>query len=165
MDGKKIYDELINILLKKASGFYYTEEQEDYEKTQNKTKNNENQFRNISFFDFSDTVKNNSANLNDTINTQNENKSETQDLVLVKKKITKHYIPPDMLAVKILFETLKEKVNEDDLNNLSDDELIKLKDKLLGELIYEDKNYQWEYKMRQHIMFSKCHLWTNNQQL
>ena len=142
MDGKKIYDELINILLKKASGFYYTEEQEDYEKTQNKIKNNENQFRNVSFFDFSDTVKNNSANLNDIINTQNENKSETQDLVLVKKKITKHYIPPDMLAVKILFETLKEKVNEDDLNNLSDDELIKLKDKLLGELIYEDKNYQ-----------------------
>ena len=140
MDGKKIYDELINILLKKASGFYYTEEQEDYEKAQNKIKNNENQFRNVSFFDFSDTVKNNSANLNDIINTQNENKSETQDLVLVKKKITKHYIPPDMLAVKILFETLKEKVNADDLDNLSDEELINLKNKLIGELIDETKN-------------------------
>ena len=36
MDGQKIYDELIQILLKKAQGFYYTEEQEDYEKAQNK---------------------------------------------------------------------------------------------------------------------------------
>ena len=140
MDEKKIYDELIKILLKKAKGFYYTEEQEDYEKAQNKSKNSENNIKNISFFEYSDMVKPKSSCVNDTIESQNENKSEMQNLVLVKKKITKHYIPPDMLAVKILFETLKEKVNEDDLNNLSDDELIKLKDKLIGEILNEYKN-------------------------
>ena len=85
-------------------------------------------------------VENNPTISSDKIKAQNENKSELQNLVLVKKKITKHYIPPDMLAVKILFETIREKVNEDDLNNLSDDELLKLKDKLLGELINENKN-------------------------
>ena len=138
MNEKKLYDELIKILLKKAKGFYYTEEQEDYEKTQNKSKNNESLCRNLSFFENHDMVDNKITQSNDTLNLQNENKSELQNLVLVKKKITKHYIPPDMLAVKILFETLKEKVNADDLNNLSDDELIKLKDKLLGELINEN---------------------------
>lgn len=140
MDGKKIYDDLIKILLKKATGFYYTEEQEDYEKTQNKSNNAEKPYKNISFFEYSDMVENNPTISSDKIKAQNENKSELQNLVLVKKKITKHYIPPDMLAVKILFETIREKVNEDDLNNLSDDELLKLKDKLLGELINENKN-------------------------
>ena len=57
---------------------------------------------------------------------------------MVKKKITKHYIPPDMLAIKILFETIKEKVNDDDLNNISDEELIKLKNKLTEELLNEN---------------------------
>ena len=30
-------EDLINLLIKKASGFYYSEEQYEYEKTQNKT--------------------------------------------------------------------------------------------------------------------------------
>lgn len=138
MNGQKIYDELIQILLKKAQGFYYTEEQEDYEKAQNKSKSFENNYRNISFFENNDTPSIPNIISSDTLESQNENKNNTQNLVLVKKKITKHYIPPDMLAVKILFETLKEKVNNDDLNNLSDEELLKLKDKLLGELKNED---------------------------
>lgn len=138
MDDKKIYEELIKILLKKANGFYYTEEQEEYEKTQNKSKYSEIQYENMSFFDNFDTVETKSNHDTDTIKPDNESKKEIQPLVLVKKKITKHYIPPDMLAVKILFENLKEKVNEDDLNNLSDDELLKLKDKLLGEINNEN---------------------------
>ena len=139
MDGKKIYDELIKILLKKAKGFYYTEEQEDYEKTQSKSKLSEFSCRNLSFFDNDVTKEHKFPNQSDTISLDNEAKRNTENLVLVKKKITKHYIPPDMLAVKILFETLKEKVNDDDINNLSDEELLKLKDKLIGELSYEDK--------------------------
>ena len=63
---------------------------------------------------------------------------DKQAATLVKKKVATHYIPPDLLAVKILFETLKEKVNEDDIEKLSDDELLKLKDKLLGEVLNED---------------------------
>lgn len=138
MNDKNIYDELISILLKKANGFYYTEEQEEYEKTQNKSKFSEMCNNNISFFDKNDTLETKNLTRSDTIKSENENKKENQSLVLVKKKITTHYIPPDMLAVKILFETIKEKVNEDDLNNLSDEELIKLKDKLLGELNNEN---------------------------
>ena len=43
-----------------------------------------------------------------------------------------------MLAIKILFETIKETVNEDDLKDISDEELLKLKDKLIGELLNEN---------------------------
>ena len=138
MKGQKIYDELIKILLKKAKGFYYSEEQEEYEKPQIKARNSEISYKNLSFFENHDTSSIKSSISNDTLKIQNENECNTKNLVLVKKKITKHYIPPDMLAVKILFETLKEKVNDDDINTLSDEELIKLKDKLLGELQNEN---------------------------
>lgn len=141
MNSKKIYDELIKILLKKAKGFYYTEEQEDYEKTQIKSNNSEIYNKNISFFDNFDTVSTQNKSSNDIIKPSNENKQReqtNQNLVLVKRKITTHYIPPDMLAVKILFETLKEKVNENEIENMSDEELLNLKDKLLGELINEN---------------------------
>ena len=145
MNSKKIYDELIKILLKKAKGFYYTEQQEDYEKTQNKSNISEKQNKNISFFDNCDMVSTDTKTNNVTIKSSNENKQKeqtNQNLVLVKRKITTHYIPPDMLAVKILFETLKEKVSENDLDNMSDEELLNLKDKLLGELINEDSKNQ-----------------------
>ena len=140
MDEKKIYKFLIETLLKKAEGFYYTEEQEDYEKTQNKSTLQSIQYKNISIFDKIDTPKPNNNITNDTIKSLNEKEQQnTENLIMVKKKITKHYIPPDMLAIKILFETIKEKVNNDDLNNISDNELLKLKEKLLGELINDNK--------------------------
>ena len=143
MNNKKIYDFLIKILLKKAEGYFYTEEQEDYEKTQNKSINSKVQYENISFFENNDMVNHKTNKQNDIINSQNESKEKqqnNQNLVMVKKKITKHYIPPDMLAIKILFETIKEKVNEDDINNISDEELIKLKIKLTEELLNETKS-------------------------
>lgn len=141
MNNKEIYDFLIKILLKKAEGYYYTEEQEDYEKAQNKSFNSKIQNDNISFFEIIDTQNLNQSTNNDIIKSQNEkdqNSQANKNLVMVKKKITKHYIPPDMLAIKILFETIKETVNEDDLKNISDEELIKLKDKLIGELLNEN---------------------------
>ena len=141
MNNKKIYDFLIKTLLKKAEGYYYTEEQEDYEKTQNKSINSKFQCENISFFENIDTgeTKNNKLSVNIKSTNEDEKQQNYQNLVMVKKKITKHYIPPDMLAIKILFETIKEKVNDNDLSNISDDELIKLKDKLSKELFNEDK--------------------------
>ena len=39
-----------------------------------------------------------------------------------------------MLAIKILFEIYKEKVDSNEIENMSDDELIKLKDELIKEL-------------------------------
>ena len=135
----KIQKQLVDILLKKANGFYYYEEQEEYEKTQNKSKTLNNSAINLSMFDNFVTDKPKQNTSGDTIKTSNgKEENESQTLTLVKKKITKHYIPPDMLAIKILFEINKEKVNENDLNNLTDDELLKLKDKLLGELLNEN---------------------------
>ena len=139
MNKNKLQNQLIEILLKKANGFHYYEEQEEYEKTQNKSKRCENSAINISMFDnfVMGEQKNNTTN--DTIKSSNgKEENEAQTLTLVKKKITKHYIPPDMLAIKILFEINKEKVNDNDLNSLTDDELLKLKDKLLGELLNEN---------------------------
>ena len=141
MNNKKIYDFLIKILLKKAEGYYYTEEQEDYEKTQNKSNNSKLQYDNITFFENFDTLQPKNKSQDDTIDSQNESvkkQQNNQSLVMVKKKITKHYIPPDMLAIKILFETIKETVKDDDMNNISDEELLNLKDKLIGELINEN---------------------------
>ena len=139
MNNNKIHKQLIDILLKKANGFYFYEEQEEYEKAQNKTKNINNSTINLSMFDNFVTDNQNSKSTSDTLNLSNGTKeNEPQTLTLVKKKITKHYIPPDMLAIKILFEINKEKVNENDLNNLTDDELLKLKDKLIGELLNEN---------------------------
>ena len=141
MNNKKIYDFLIKILLKKAEGYYYTEEQEDYEKTQNKSINSKYQCENISFFENFDIVKTKNNKVDDKIIATNkdEKQQNNQSLVMVKKKITKHYIPPDMLAIKILFEINKEKVNDNELNNLTDEELLNLKDKLIGELLNDNK--------------------------
>ena len=142
MNNKKIYDFLIKILLKKAEGYFYTEEQEDYEKTQNKSDLSKVRYENISIFENIDTPKLKNTNPNGNIKPQNESEEKSQNyqnLVMVKKKITKHYIPPDMLAIKILFETIKETVNDDDLKNISNEELLKLKDKLIGELLNENK--------------------------
>jgi hypothetical protein len=142
MNNKKIYDFLIKILLKKAEGYYYTEEQEEFEKTQNNSKTSKKYCENVSFFENFDTLNTNIATSNDNIKTSNEESKKqatAENLVMVKKKITKHYIPPDMLAIKILFETIKETVNDDDLKNISNEELLKLKDKLIGELLNENK--------------------------
>jgi len=139
MNKNKIQKQLIDILLKKANGFYYYEEQEEYEKTQNKSKFRENSIQNISMFDNFVTGQTQNKESNVTLKSSNgKEENEAQTLTLVKKKITKHYIPPDMLAIKILFEINKEKVNENDLNEMSDEDLIKLKDKLLGELLNEN---------------------------
>ena len=45
------HSDLINLLIKKASGFYYTEEQCEYEKTQNKHISDKNNSQNLSFFE------------------------------------------------------------------------------------------------------------------
>ena len=142
MNNKKIHDFLVKILLKKAEGYYYTEEQEEYEKTQNKSQITKSKYENVSLFESFDisNTKNNTSN--DIINSSNEEskkEADNQNLVMVKKKITKHYIPPDMFAIKILFETIKETVGDDNFKNISNEELLKLKDKLVGELLNENK--------------------------
>jgi len=64
---------------------------------------------------------------------QNEN---LQGLVLLKKKVTTHYIPPDLAAVKMLIEIAGEEMKRgnDFLDGMSDEELLKLKKELMSEL-------------------------------
>ena len=51
------------------------------------------------------------------------------DLILTKRKITKKNIPPDMSAVKILLTIYSN--DSSDFSNMSDEELIQERDKLL----------------------------------
>lgn len=133
-------NDLLNLLIKKATGFYYTEEQYEYEKTQNKSnsiKINEN---------LSDNLKNNdrvATQLNfidDKIEVSNEIKTDTKNLTLVKKKVATHYISPDMLAIKILLEIYGKKIGDENVDDLSNEELLKLKETLIGELLDEENN-------------------------
>ena len=129
-------ENLIKLLVKKASGFYYTEELCEYEKTQNNSKFDKNN----SFFN-NNVLKNNSQisfldNEKPCKNKQNTLKNN-EELTLVKKKITTHYISPDMLAIKILLEIYGKEMNDSNLSEISDSELINLKNKLIGELFNE----------------------------
>lgn len=128
---------LIEILYKKATGFYYSEEQYEYEKTQNKSNYNKNNIQNVSFFENCDTGITNQIKTNDIIKSSNEthfSKQNNQELVLVKKKVATHYISPDINAIKILFEILENKVGEDTFNDINNEELLILKQKLIEEL-------------------------------
>ena len=67
-----------------------------------------------------------------------EKDASKRENFMVKRKITTHYVPPDMLAIKMLFENYGEKV--DVLENMSDEDVVMLKENLLKELSnYEDK--------------------------
>ena len=70
---------------------------------------------------------------NDCVKQGEENVNEDiKPLTLVKKKVTTHFVPPDMLAIKMLLEIDKE-VGED-LSLLSSEELLTLANKLKNEL-------------------------------
>ncbi len=62
--------------------------------------------------------------------------NEKEELKLCKKKISTHYVPPDMLAIKMLLEDTKENINS--LSNMTDEELVSLKNKLILELNKDD---------------------------
>ena len=134
--------DLINLVIKKAGGYHYTEEILEYEKTQNKSSFNKNYTainENYNFFDICDRGESTRSLINDNINLSNEKQQQiNENLTLVKKKVTTHYIPPDMLAIKILFEIYGKEIEYDNLNNLSDKELLNLKNQLLKEVLNEN---------------------------
>lgn len=136
---------LIKILIKKASGFFYNEELLEYEKTQklaDNSKKDDQKCENISFFDKIDRGNTDIYKSSDIIEVSNgkpENFKQTnENLTLVKKKITTHYIPPDMLAIKILFEIFRKEIDINDIENMSNEELINLKNKLISEISNEN---------------------------
>ena len=138
-------NDLIKILIKKASGFFYNEELLEYEKTQklaDTSKKDNQKCENISFFDKIDMGNTDIYKSSDIIKVSNgkpENFKQTnENLTLVKKKITTHYIPPDMLAIKILFEIFRKEIDINDIENMSNEELINLKNKLISEISNEN---------------------------
>jgi predicted nucleotidyltransferase len=113
MSALDINKKLYKILIKMAGGYYYQEVTEEYApRPPNK---------NIT------TGQTMLAELCD---------EKTKGLELCKKKVTSHYVPPDMLAIKMLIETEGQKV--DDLSSLSDEELISLKNKLQNQIENEE---------------------------
>lgn len=138
-------NDLIKILIKKASGFFYKEELLEYEKTQklaDNSKKDNQKCENISFFNKIDRGNTDIYKSSDIIEVSNgkpENFKQTnENLTLVKKKITTHYIPPDMLAIKILFEIFRKEIDINDIENMSNEELINLKNKLISEISNEN---------------------------
>jgi len=135
--NEKIKNKLIDLLLKKAEGFHYIEEQFEYERE--KLQKSTQTYQNLSFFEICDrgdgVLKNNDAKMD----LENETKKDraSDGLILTKKKVASHYIPPDMLAIKILLEMFgKEAVS--DLEEMTDIELLKFKEKILKEI--KDEN-------------------------
>lgn len=122
MKGKNVNDKLYKILLKKAQGFYYKEETDEYsyetvKPVKHKTSTIDNKAvdakQQISFLDEVETVDlafpGKSPNENITDNNKEDNFNEDlKPPTLVKKKVTTHFVPPDLLAVKMLLEIDKE---------------------------------------------------------
>ena len=143
-NNSNISDKLYKILLKRAEGFFYKEVCEEFV-YDNKSKSSQQ----ISFFDEenSDSVKskkrvtktkvdqinNVKLNCNDvSCFAAGENSEDIKAPTLAKKKVTTHFVPPDMLAIKMLLEI--DKTLGTDLTMMSDSELLTLAKQLEDEI-------------------------------
>lgn len=139
--NQELLTKIKQILMKKAEGYYYDEESLEY--IQKPTKEEEGQIDIETYIESKTNGR----------RTKRKTKEEG-GLVLSKKKITSHYVPPDMLAIKILLENFGEKIEDSNgLEMLSDEELINYKNQLIESLkniSKEDKNEDWwMFKQRQ----------------
>ena len=64
---------------------------------------------------------------------------DDEELKLVKKKITTKHIPPDISAARALLEKYYNS-DFDEIRNLSDEELLKLREEILSEIKGGKKN-------------------------
>ena len=137
-------NKIFEALSKRAEGFFYNEEVLEYgEKPKEKyPKDLQESLEN--------PVSKNGKSQNDDLylaeigSKENQN-AKDQNLILIKKKITTHYIPPDIVAIKMLIENFGEEImgeNNKFLSSLDDDELLKLKNDILKEMTKEDENWK-----------------------
>ncbi len=117
---KELLSKLKSILLKKSEGYFYDEEIREYQhKTETPNKNEQLNFSSLNVKDIKDETK---------------RKEKDEDLILIKKKVTTHYVPPDLLAVKMFIEIFGQEVNSNDLSKLTDNELDILKKDIIKKL-------------------------------
>ncbi len=137
MINNELAEKIKEILIKKAEGYDYTEETYEYQKMPTTDKQ-------LSFDDIlQETIETEKVVVKKKIRSCQNN--QEKQLTLLKKKITTHHIPPDMLAIKILLENFNNDDNKNDnLENLSDEELIKLKDNILESLKNIEKEVEDE---------------------
>lgn len=169
--------DVIELLIKKANGFYYTEEQFEYEKNEQQKKSKQADFieaNNDICSSLEDEQGNNVKTEQDSIesnkkinssknknkiiskkvgrgcgeselsgdimevSSENNNLFQESNLMLFKKKVSRHYVPPDMVAIKILFEIFDKEVDECEIEGMSDADLLKLKKQLMEDLKDDD---------------------------
>lgn len=124
----ELYKKIKDVLIKKAEGYFYNEEILEYQTEDGKIK------KVTTTSNQSDTPTENEEKCEEGTDTKKEDK-----LTLSKKKITTHYIPPDLLAVKMLFEIYGEKIEStNELEKLEYQELLNIKKQLLEKLKEED---------------------------
>ena len=127
-----------------AEGFYYFEEQIEYQKPQKltiKTEKNTPKYENVSFFDDDVTVCANKSNFCDMMKINSYGKKNFEDITddsFSKKKITTHFVPPDISAIKMLLEIYGKAMKSSEVSSMSDAELLQLKDQLIKEISNED---------------------------
>lgn len=122
-NNNELYEKIKNVLIKKAEGFFYNEEILEYQTEDNQKIKKEK----------------NTCETTEIVNKQNEEeqtkRTKNQNLTLLKKKITTHYVPPDLLAIKMLFEIYGQKVESvNELEKLEFNQLLELKNNLLKQL-------------------------------
>ena len=147
-------EKLLEAVVKRAEGFYYSEEILEYSKKESKKTSDESTGKNEDEEANKKSIKksvskrvceeNHDVYSDCKIQTDETNikswngdsDESEQGLVLLKKKVTTHYIPPDMSALKILLESFGQEMKSEKgfVEDLSDEELLKMKAELLREL-------------------------------
>lgn len=121
---KELLEKIKKVLIKKAEGYFYNEEVFEYQIEDKKVKKETSNQMDIFELENGEKVSGNK-----------DKQQKEADLTLLKKKVTTHYVPPDLLAVKMLVEIYGEKIDSvNELYNLDYDKLLELKNDLLKQL-------------------------------
>ncbi len=121
MDNSKsdIIQKIKEILMKKAEGFSYQEVIEEYQTDEKSEKKVAKQMVFPSF--------------EEADNKKKHVKEKKEKLQLTKKKITTLFQPPDLAAIKMLLDMFITD-SKSDLEKMSNEELMSLKDELIEKL-------------------------------
>lgn len=138
---KNLLNTIKKILIKKSEGFFYHEEVCEYQVENSKKPNTilttKNKKDGSSYAENSESII--QLNEEDKFEQLKKNQEKEDKLTLLKKKITTHFVPPDLLAIKMLIENFGQEIEEkNDLSKLSNKELNNLKNKLIEELKSQD---------------------------